>query len=225
MADTTDERKNPQEYITTILDTAVRVITRPVDFYREMPKSGGFTDPLIFLVVLAFATGVVQAVLGMFGIGYGGPFGLAALIVSPIVAAIFGFVGAAIVFVIWKLMGSMESYEVAYRCTAYAAAISPLTTIVQPVPYIGPLIGLAWGIYLMIVASTEAHGIPPKRAQIVFGAIALVFLLLSLSTEYSARRFTSRMDNMGAKIDQMSPEEAGKKMGEFLKGLQKGAKE
>ncbi len=225
MADVTNEKKNPQEYITTILDTAVRVITRPVDFYREMPKSGGFTDPLIFLVVVAFATGVVQAVFGMFGIGYGGPFGLTAIIISPIVAAIFGFVGAAIVFVIWKLMGSTESYEVAYRCAAYAAAISPLTTIVQPIPYIGPLIGLAWGIYLMIVASTEVHGIAPKRAQLVFGAIAIVFFLLSVSSEYTARRFASRMENMSTRMDQMSPEEAGKKMGEFLKGLQKGAKE
>lgn len=216
------QKKDPKEYLTSILDTAVQVITRPVDFYREMPTFGGFVDPLIFLVVVSVAAGVVQAVFSLFGLGMGGAVGLASIIILPIAMAIFGFVGAAIVFVIWKLLGSEQNYEVAYRCAAYAGAICPLTTIVHPVPYLGALVGIAWSTYLMIIASTEVHGIEPKKAQITFGAIAVILALMSLSSEYRVRSFSSRFSGMSSKMDQMSPEEAGKKVGEFLKGFQEG---
>jgi hypothetical protein len=218
-------KKDPRDYAKSVLDDAVSVITRPDDFYRRMPRAGGFTDPLIFLAVVSFAAGVVQAVLSLFGFGMSGAYGLASIIITPILAAIFGFVGAAIMFGIWKLMGSEQDYEVAYRCTAYAGAIGPITTLVHPIPYIGALVGIAWGIYLMMIASTEVHGIDKKKAQTVLGAIAVVLALISLSAEHSARKFTSKMADMSSKIEQMTPEEAGKKVGEFLKGMEKGAKD
>jgi hypothetical protein len=214
--------RNPKEYATTILNTAVEVITRPVDFYRKMPKSGGFADPLVFIVAMGLAAGVVQAILSIFMRMPGG-IGLLAVIITPIMAGLFGFVGAAILFGIWKFMGSTQNYETAYRCAAYAAAISPITTLVHPIPYVGGLIGLFWGFYLAATASVEVHGIEPKKARTVFGALAIVFALLSIGAEYSARKTTARMSDF--KAGEMTPEEAGKKMGEFMKGFKKGAGE
>ncbi|MEN6439087.1 MAG: YIP1 family protein [Syntrophobacter sp.] len=217
--------KNPQDYAMSILNTAVLVITRPVDFYREMQRSGGFVDPLIFLVVMGLVGGILQTFFALLGLGYGG-FGLSSIIIAPIVAAIFGFVGAAIVFGIWKLLGSTQSYEVAYRCAAYGAAISPLTTLVQPIPYLGALVGIAWGLYLMVIASTEVHEIEPKKAYIVFGVIGVILAFGSLRAEHMARSFVSKMSGFNnLKTEEMTPEEAGKKVGEFMKGLQKGAKD
>jgi uncharacterized membrane protein YdjX (TVP38/TMEM64 family) len=40
--------------------------------------------------------------------------GFGAIIFMPIAVAIGSFIGAAILFVIWKLMGSQEDYETAY---------------------------------------------------------------------------------------------------------------
>ncbi len=217
------EKKDPKEYLTSILDTAVQVVTRPVDFYREMPRWGGFVDPLIFLVVVSVAAGVVQAVFSLFGLGMGA--GLASIVIMPIAAAIFGFVSAAILFVIWKLLGSELDYEVAYRCAAYAGAITPITTILHPIPYLGALVAIVWFAYLMMIASTEVYGIDEKKAQMVFGAIAVILALLSLSGEYNARRYYSAFSGMSSRMDQMDTEEAGRKMGEFFKGFQKGAKE
>ncbi len=222
MANGTIGGKNPREYATAILNTAVEVITRPVDFYRAMPRSGGFTDPLVFVVAMGLVAGVVQAVLSIFvrTPGFAGPL---SVILSPIMAGIFGFVGAAILFAIWKLLGSTQSYETAYRCAAYAAAISPLTTLVHPVPYLGALVGLFWGFYLAVMASIEVHGIEPKKAWAVFGALALVFALFSVSAEFGARRTATRMSDF--KANEMTPEEAGKKLGEFMKGFKKGTGE
>jgi len=217
--------KNPQDYAMSIFNTAVQVITRPVDFYREMQRSGGFVDPLIFMVIMAVAAGIIQSFFALIGVGYGG-FGISSIIIAPIAVAIFGFVGAGIVFVIWKLLGSTQSYEVAYRCAAYAAAISPLTTLVQPIPYLGALVGIAWGFYLMVVASTEVHEIDQKKAWIVFGVLGVLFAFGSLRTEYMARSFISKFSGFSnMNTEEMTPEEAGKKVGEFMKGFQKGTKD
>ncbi len=215
-------KKDPKDYLTSILDTAVQVITRPVDFYREMPRFGGYVDPLIFVVVVSVAAGIIQALFSLFGLGMGA--GLASIVIMPIAAAIGSFIGAAILFVIWKLLGSEQDYEVAYRCAAYATAISPITTILQPIPYLGALVAILWFSYLMMIASTEVYGIDAQKAQIVFGAIAVIFALLSLSSEYNARKYYSAFSGMSSRMDQMDTEEAGRKMGEFFKGFQKGAK-
>lgn len=215
-----------EKNITAILNTMVEVIRNPVGFFRRMPKSGGFVEPLIFMVSMGVAAGVIQAILAILGLGFAGSFlmALTSIIIVPIMVGIFGFVGAAILFVIWKIMGSQQSFETAYRCGAYAGGIVPVTTVLGIIPYLGPVLGLVWGTYLIVVASVEVHNIAAKTAWIVFGAIAALFALISIGSQFAARKVTSGLNKweqeMG-KTGEMTPEEAGKAMGEFLKGLEK----
>ncbi|MBN1840975.1 MAG: YIP1 family protein [Deltaproteobacteria bacterium] len=215
-----------EKNITAILNTMVEVIRNPVGFFRRMPKSGGFVEPLIFMACMGVAAGVIQAILAIFGLGFAGSFlmALTSIIIVPIMVTIFGFVGAAILFVIWKIMGSQQSFETAYRCGAYAGGIVPVTTVLGIIPYLGPILGLVWGTYLIVIASVEVHNIAAKTAWIVFGAIAALFALISIGSQFAARRVTSGLNKweqeMG-KTGEMTPEEAGKAMGEFLKGLEK----
>ncbi|MCH8867670.1 MAG: YIP1 family protein [Proteobacteria bacterium] len=120
---------------------AINVITNPVGFYQGMPKSGGLIDPLIFMVVLTVVAGVLSAILSLFGLGMAGAMfgGLMTIILAPVFVVIFGFVGAAIAYVIWKMMGSQENFETAFRCIAYAAAIAPVTAVLNLIPYLGSL--------------------------------------------------------------------------------------
>ena len=109
--------------------TAVNIITKPAEFFQEMPKSGGFLEPLVFAVIMGFISGIIQAILSFIGLGpgagYGGGIhGFSMIIFMPIAAAIGSFIGGAILFIIWKLMGSQEDYEAAYRCGAYLMALS-----------------------------------------------------------------------------------------------------
>lgn len=207
-----------------ITDSVQRVITDPAGFYREMPKSGGFVDPIIFMVSMGVAGGIIQAILGLIGIGVVASFfmAIASIIIVPITVVIVGFIGAGILFLIWKALGSQEPFEVAFRCLAYSMAISPITAVLNVIPYIGPIIGLVWMTYILVNASTEVHGVEAKMAWIVFGAICAVLALTSIGSQLAARRVSHSLNAL-QNIDKMKPEEAGQALGEFMKGLQKGA--
>lgn len=219
----TEERM--KENMTVILNTMKAVTINPAGFFRTMPRSGGFTDPIIFIAGIGIIVGLINLILSVVGFGFAGSFGMALLfvILTPVFAVIFGFVGAAIMFVIWKIMGSQESFESAYRCCAYASGITPVTTIIGIVPYLGTILGMVWMTYLVVCASIEVHSIKAKLAWIVFGILFGLFLAMNLSATYSARQFSSEMEGWShsqEEFEKMTPEEKGKAVGKFLKGMQ-----
>ena len=193
----------------TIPQTAIKVITQPAAFFREMPKTGGFVEPLIFMIVIGVISGIIQAVLSFLPLGMmgGGMVGMASIIMMPVAVLIGGFIGAGIAFVIWKVMGSGENYETAYRCCAYASALSPITAVLGIIPYMGSVIGILIGTYYIVIASVEVHKIPDKKAWTVFGVIAAVLILLSLSGQFAARRVAGNAEKFKREM-----EEAGRQM-------------
>ena len=94
-------------------------------------ESGGLLEPLVFMIVLSVVAGILSAVLSVVGLGAVGVMagGLIAIIMVPIFVVIFGFIAAAIAYGIWKLLGSAEDFETAFRCVAYTAAIAPVTSV------------------------------------------------------------------------------------------------
>jgi len=203
--------------------TAIDVVTKPAEFFQGMPKTGGFLEPLVFAVVMGVIVGIIQAILGLIGLGPaggyggGGMSGFGMIIFMPIAVAIGSFIGAAIFFVIWKLMGSQENYETAYRCGAYLMALSPITAVLGAVPYAGGLVSMAIFTLYIVMASVHVHNIPSQKAWLVFGIIGLVFALGGFYTEYKARNMASSMEkwrqmgeeyresaeNMAASTDEM----------------------
>jgi len=187
-----------------IPQTAIKVVTSPAEFFRQMPKTGGFLEPLVFMVVMGVISGVLSglflALSSILGLHLypGSQMGVIAIVMMPIMyaigSAIFGFVTAAILFVIWKLMGSGESYETAYRSIAYLSALSPITTALGIIPYLGGAIGLLIGTYYLVTASVQVHGIPAQKAWLVFGIFAAIFIVLSVSAQITARRFVRNME-------------------------------
>ncbi len=185
-----------QPGVEQITGLAIKVITDPVGFYRDMPKSGGLIDPLIFMVVLAVVAGVLSAVLSLFGFGMVGAMvgGLMAIIMVPFFAVIFGFIGAAIAYVIWKMMGSQEDFETAFRCIAYTTAIAPVTAVLNSIPYLGSLASALWPMALLAVASIHVHRRSVQASWAVFGAIGIFFALISVSGENTSRQLMSGME-------------------------------
>lgn len=205
------------------------VILKPTEFFPDMPKTGGYVEPLIFMVVMAALTAVAMAIAGMIGFGPVGmmAMGFVGVIILPIAVAIFGFVAAAIMFVIWKLMGSNEEFETAYRCVAYGYAYAPVAALVSGVPYLGTLISTLWPMALMALASIHVHGRSTNASWAVFGILGLVFAVMGIGAEKAGREIASSFENMSRQMDQksgnpeeMTPEEAGKAVGDFLKGMQ-----
>ena len=226
----TDSKEN-QPLVTAITEDVVTILTNPVAFYRRMPKAGGYGDPVTFMLVIAVVTAVLMAVSSLFGFGTVGDamaVGFGGIIFLPIMALLFSFVGAGLLYVVWKMVGSPEPFEVAYRCVAYAAALYPITIVAGLIPYLGSIVAVVWWTYLMIVASMEVHRLPQRTAYVVFGVLGIFFLATNLSSEIAARRLASEVENLGGNLKQledMSPEEAGEAVGKFLKGLEKATKQ
>ena len=181
---------------------AVRILKAPAESFRKMPPKGGFLEPIVFAGVMGLTASIIQAIWNLLGFGYGGqaPPGVAWIILSiffiPVILVICSFICAAIVFYIWKLMGSKQNYEVFYRCIAYLMSLAPVISIINVVPYAGIILSFVIVTFYIVVASAEVQGIPFRRALQVFGTIGLIWIigvglsLLSLHSEYSVRNPT-----------------------------------
>lgn len=262
----------------TVIDDAKRVLTDPTGFYRGMATKGGYADPIIFVAVMGAIVGILMTVFSLFS---DGRFGLVqasgwAFIVMPIMAVIGSFIGGGIMFIIWKLMGGETDFESAYRSVAYSTAIYPVSALVGIIPYVGTIVAVLWGLYLLYNATIEVHKIPADKAKIVFVILAVLGLWSQLTAERAARQVAERLDAVGESveefsgameqlgerldsedyedraeaiaetaeklgvsleerfgdslkelenIDEMEPEEAGRKLGEFFKELSEGMEE
>ena len=202
-----EERQAPADNqfdLSEIPGIAIKVITDPVGFYQEMPKSGGLIDPLVFMVALSVVAGVLTAVLSMIGLGMAGVMtgGLIAIIMVPIFVVIFGFISAAIGYVIWKIMGSQEDFETAFRCVAYTAAIAPVTAVLNSIPYLGSLVSALWPMALLAIASIHVHRRSVQASWVVFGVIGAIFALASISGERASRQLANEFGDLQEMLEE-----------------------
>jgi len=228
----------------TVIADAKAVLTQPVAFYRNMATSGGFAEPAIFVAVMGAISGLLIAILSLIGFGVAGAVaaGLAAIVVVPVFTVIGSFIGGGIMFILWKLMGTEKDFEAAYRSVAHASALYPVNALLGMVPYLGTIVGILWGIYLMYCATTQVHKIDEGKAKVVLGIIAALVLFFQLSAEIATRNiqaslemqteqmsesmedFGKAMEQLGSSMEgldpeEMTPEEAGKAVGDFFRGM------
>src|SRR5512133_2845646 len=105
------------------IETWKEVILRPTDFFRKMQTTGGYADPLTFAAISYIIYGLLVALFGrgmmenMYGYGMmgGRGFGFSTIITIaisiPIMGIVFLFIGAAILYFIYKLIGGTGTYE------------------------------------------------------------------------------------------------------------------
>lgn len=222
-----EERMNLKDInFAAMPQTAVNIVTKPTEFFQGMPKTGGFLEPLVFAVIMGFIGGIIQALLNVIGFGpaagYGGSmmasFGI--IIFMPIFIAIGSFIGGAILFVIWKLMGSPGNYETAYRCGAYLSALAPITSVIGAVPYLGGMVSMAIYVFYLVIASVNVHNLPAQKSWLVFGIIGAILAIIGVSGEYKARHMSSEMEKW-----LRAGEEVRKEYQDQTKDMQKSADE
>ena len=172
-----------------IRDTAINVILRPAAFFQTMPRRGGFRTPYVFLLVIGLVDMLLLSLFEALAVGpkAGLAFAVHALVLAPLALTLSGFVLATVFFVFWRLMGSSQSYETAYRTFAYSYAISPVTTIIGFVPYL-TLVGLFWWFALLVVASVYVHGIGRLKAAAVFATLGLAMAIFVTRAEHYVMR-------------------------------------
>ena len=200
-----ESKVTAQIYFRGLADLAINLVLKPADFFRSMPKTGGVIDPLLYVVMTALLGVVLSSVESSLSHGAGvHDLGMLAiwLIIVPLIAVIMSFFVAGVCFAIWSFTGSNESYQTSYRCLAYMHILMPITILISFVPYLG-LLGIAWWLYLMVIATREVHKIPVKPALLVFGIIAALSGLVyytSVSSEMKSKEhlkeFTKELQKM-----------------------------
>ena len=217
---TTEEfQDQAEETARSLPETAKMVILQPAAFFQTMPRGGGFFSPLIFMLVMSVTYAVVTTVGATIAFGWLGMTSIFSLILTPIFAVIGVFIGAAIVCVIWMMMGSKEKFEASFRIVSYCTAIWPIMAVVNFIPYVGGAVGVIWGTWLMILASVHVHQVAQKMATIVFGIIGLILLILSLGGQYAGQQSVQQLEGLQGQfegLDPNNPEDAAKMLEKML---------
>lgn len=201
----TDSKVTVRSCIKGSTDLAIKLIVTPAGFFRTMPKTGGLIDPLLYVVLTALLGVVLSAVESSVSHGAGvHDLGMLAiwLVTVPLIAAILSFFVAAICFAIWTFTGSSESYETSYRCLAYMQILFPITILLSIVPYLG-LLGIAWWLYLMVIATREVHKTPIQPALLVYGIIAALIGLVYYSSVSSEMKSKEHLQEFTKELQKM----------------------
>jgi hypothetical protein len=148
-------------------ETAKHIIIKPIDFYKGMPITGGFKDPLIFAIITAVILGIGETVKTLGD-------GVLAIIIVPIIVTISLFLGALLLQLCSKILGGTGTYEAMMRVMAYAYIVNILSWIHPGVSILGAL----YGMVLTVLGIRETHKLTTLRAIIaILIVIAIVFIL------------------------------------------------
>jgi hypothetical protein len=154
------------------VDTLKKVLTNPEGFYSEMPKEGGYQEPLTFaainFAIFGLLSGIIAVILKSAS---------AVTIVSTLVGAVIGgivglFIGGIILFIFFKIFGGSGGYESTVRILSYSSAVDVFAWI----PVIGWILSL-YGIWLNIVGGKHVHNLTTVKSAI---AVLLPIIILAV---------------------------------------------
>ena len=154
-----------KNFVQSFIGVVKTVFFKPKDFYQNMPTTGGFPPPLIFLAVCLGISALISNIIWgtVAGFFYFLIFGL-----------IFSFIGAAILyFIAQQFFEGKGTYEGTYRVVAYAGAVSLLGWI----PVVNFLAAL-YGFYLQIVGMEKVHKITQGQAVVTVLIAFAVYLIV-----------------------------------------------
>lgn len=156
------------------IDTWKAVITTPSNFFENMPKTGGYIDPLKFLLICNTPGALFMGIFYMTPLlTMTGP--LVLLIMPPlmlVLAAIGAFIGAAFTHLGVIIFAGKErsGYESTFRILAHVQAVA----VASWIPLVG-IIPALYGLYLGVVGIMKVHQTTGFRAVLAY--IGLAFLL------------------------------------------------
>lgn len=163
-----------KDFVKSFVGVVKTIFFKPKDFYQNMPTTGGFPSPLIFLAVCLGISAFISAIIWgtVAGFFYFLIFGL-----------ILSFIGAAILyFIAQQFFEGKGTYEGTYRVVAYAGVVS-LISWLAVIPVLGGLIAFLaflYGFYLQFVGVAKVHQITQGQAVVTVLIAFAVSLILGI---------------------------------------------
>ena len=190
---------NYTDPVQSFISTVQRVVLQPVDFFRGIPPRGDFLNPLVFAIICyevsAILGGIIALALG--AQGFGGF--LTSIILAPIGAAIFLFIGAGIFhLLVMLIVGSPNAgFEGTFRVGAYIGVVQ-LVAWLSSIPILGILVGILvffYSLFLGVVGIREMHSTTTGKAAlvvlipvVVLGGLALLIVGAALFAIFAGGR-------------------------------------
>ena len=171
----------------------------PANFFRRMPVTGGFGNPLIYGIIMGMIGVIFSMMYQQFwgtmfdparfyptmGRGFDlemyefsrqieSIWMLIGLIISPILIAVALFIASGIFHLILMIFGwNKESFEATFRVVAYSEG----AYFFEIIPFIGGLISLVWAMVLYTIGIKEVHKLSPGQAILVVLLPLILFCL------------------------------------------------
>lgn len=187
-----------------IVQMALYIIVRPVDYFRTMPRQGTLTEPLAFGIVLSVVATLISALFGLAFSQNDGVSITGLLIVAPGMIITASIIGAGILWLVWKALGSQQPYGVSFRCTIATLAITPITAVFAFIPFVGLWVNVIWTMYLLVVASVEVHGIGKRKAIIAFTIFGAVIAASSAFMSVGQAMLEEQLHEVGVSLAEFS---------------------
>ncbi len=187
------ERRAELGFAEALVRSIPEILFHPVQTFRSMPVIGGVAGPLLFVVLLGTVGSIFQTFYSILGISldmvlpeteyvseHGGAivgemdaradvmFEIVAMVLSPIIVAVFAFISSGIIHIFLMLFGgARRGFEATFRVMAYVGGATALFSLV---PLCGAWIALVWGVVCEIIGLCEAHRTDTWRAVLAFAA-------------------------------------------------------
>lgn len=189
--------EEPSAGLGSIVPTAIRFITSPIEAYTKMSLTVDLVRPIAYFVTLALVGACISQLWGFvlfdFFVGIvrslaGSQFEKAApflhrpgglqlalgLVITPLIALIVLFVWTALVHLMLTLLGGANSgFATTLRVMCYAQT----TQLAVLIPGLGGLIAWVWRLILEVVGLSQAHKTETWKAAL---AVVLPLLLCCL---------------------------------------------
>jgi hypothetical protein len=204
--------------IKKILADSKETLLNPKGYFSSLPLTGGFTEPLIKVVIYGTVAGLFAllwsvtglSVMGGMGGILGGAEGIMALIGSVIGAIIGLFVGGAILLALSAICGGNTDFEANLRVAASLAVVYPIQAFLAFFygisltlgSIVGAVVGL-YAIYLLYISLVNALKGKDSSARIV----ALVLVVLVVIGIFAGRRSSKAVRNYQEMMEEMQKEQ------------------
>lgn len=155
------------------IDIWKKVLLRPSVFYKEMPKTGGLIDPILFSIVSLSISAFFYLFLNPKAYVFIDTFSSIPKVAAVLILVIgitSLLIDATVLYFIYKALGGTGTYEGTARFVLYASAAPMFIWI--------PIIGWIFGIYqfyLYTLGGKYVHNISMEKSALA------ILILISLS--------------------------------------------
>lgn len=163
-----------------LVDTAKALITSPGTAFAEVREKGDYMSPVLFAVIF----GTVGAVFGqIWNLVFGGAMNtwmaaamppemrdqmaqamqptvagvVIGIVLAPIFVLVGVFVGGAIYHLFLLLVGGTKESTAGFEGTVRSVSYASVASLAQIIPFIGPMVGIVWGIVLNVIGLSRIH--------------------------------------------------------------------